>query len=814
MSDQVPAGSAEGGRLTFSASPEGGQEAGVFAPQPESYRAGEIDVHDIWTTLKRRRWTIGFTMVAVVALVVLWTLWVTPKWSATTLIRVEEQESGLLAAPALTALTGLGGAGSQIETELRILRTRPIAEDVVDRLDLNVVVTDPREVPREALFEALDFGRDTPEDEFEIRPIGDGRYRIVSTDGDTPDFRAEFAPGERVEIPGGSFILADLAAETDRDGSPLPTSVDLQVLRFQQAVRDLFDHLSTSRPDREANVLQVGYRTTDRTLVHDVPNAVAAAFIERRTATNKMDARSTVSFIQAQVDTTRQQLRAVEDSLRAFQEEEQVVAVEAEAEAQIERLATLQTQRTQLDAERAALASLLADIDRDAAHPDYRRLASFPTFFRNQAVASLLSSLIQADSARSALLARATPSHPDVIAVEDRIGELEAQLGSIGRNYLGSLSDQIAALDDELARFGAELETVPDRQITFARIQRQVEMLGELYKTLQTRLKEAQVQEAIDDSSVRVVEQAIEPLRPTSPKPLRNLALALSLGLVLGVVLAFVREYTDRRLHGTDSLETLFGLPTMARIPRGASGGDGRRLIALDDAQSVEAESYRTLRTNVGLAQKSRGGHEILVTSPSMGEGKSATAGNLAISLSQKGQRTLLVDADMRRPTQHEKFGVSREPGLSDILLGEAELETVLRRASGLESLYVLPAGRSIGHPAELLDSARMDALLETLRTRFDAVVLEAPPVLAVTDAAVLAPKTDGVILVLRTEKTDKEAIAMAIQQLRQVDAELLGAVVHGASAEGSYQSSYREYVGDDEPTGLRGLLDRIRSGN
>lgn len=813
MSDQVPAGPGGGHRLPSSSRSEGEGRGAVFTPQPEPYDAGEVDFRDIWTTLKRRRGIILLTTLLVAAAVVAWTLWVTPVWSAATLVRVEEQESGLLAAPALTALTGLGGGGSQIETELRILRTRPIAEDVVDRLDLNLVVTDPRDVPRASLFEALDFGRDTDEDEFEIRPIAEGRYRITSADDDTPAFRAEFAAGERVEIPGGAFVLADLANGTDRNGNPLPTSVDVKTLRFQEAVKDLFENFSAARPDREANVLQVGYRTTDRTLVHEVPNMIAAAFIERRTATNKMDAQSTVSFIQAQVDTTRQQLRAVEDSLRDFQKGQQVVAVEAEAEAQIERLATLQTQRTQLDAERTALASLLSDIDSDAANPDYRRLASFPTFFRNQAVASMLSSLIQADSARSALLARATSSHPDVIAVEDRITELEAQLGSIGRNYLRSLSDQISALDAELARFGAELEAVPDRQITFARIQRQVEMLGELYKTLQTRLKEAQVQEAIDDSSVRVVEEAIEPLKPTSPKPLRNLALALSLGLVLGVVLAFVREYTDRRLHATDSLETLFGLPTMARIPRGAAGHDGRRLIALDDAQSAEAESYRALRTNVGLARQRRGGHEILVTSPSMGEGKSATAANLAISLSQKGQRTLLLDADMRRPTQHEQFGVSREPGLSDLLLGEVELEAVLHQPSGRESLYVLPAGRSIGHPAELLDSARMDALLETLRARFDAVVLEAPPVLAVTDSAVLAPKTDGVILVLRAEKTDKEAIAMAIRQLRQVDADVLGAVVHGAGAEGSYQSSYREYVGEDEATGLRGLLDRIRGG-
>lgn len=804
MNDRFPAGSDIG--RTWSRPDD------IYAPRPEPYESDEVELRDIWGTLKRRRGTILWTTLVIVALVAAWTVWIAPVWSASTLIRVDERESGLLVAPELAALTGFGGAGSQIETELRILRTRPIAEDVVDRLDLNFVVTDPREVPREVLFTALQLGRETVDAEFEIRPSADGRYRIMSTTDQMPSVDMEFEPGERVEITGGWFVLADLAAGTSGDGSPLPTSVDFEILPFQEAVNRLSEGVSALRLDREADILQVGYRTTDRVLVHRVPNAIAETFITRRTATNKAEARTTVGFIRAQVDSTYAQLRAVEDSLRRFQESEQIVAVEAEAEAQIERLATIQAQRTQLDAERSALGRLLGDIDAGSTEPDYRRLASFPTFFRNQAVANMLASLIQADSARSALLARATPSHPDVVAIEGRIDELEGQLGSIGRNYLRSLDDQVAALDEELARFGAELKEVPDRQITYLRIRRQVEMLGELYKTLQTRLKEAQVQEAVDDSNVRVVEEAIEPLKPVSPKPVQNLALAMALGLVLGVVLAFIREYADRRLHADDRLEILFGLRTIARIPGGASPArdDPQRLITLDDAESVEAESYRTLRTNVGLIGHDQAAPAFLVTSPSTGEGASATAANLAVTLAQKGQSVLLLDADMRRPTQHETFQLPRSPGLADVLLDEADVETVVHRTR-LESLSVLTAGRQVSHPAELLDGPGAHELLRRLRARFDVVVLDAPPVLAVTDAAVLAPRTAGVILVLRLEKTEKDAIGLAIRQLQQVNAVLLGAVVNGANADRLFHASYSEYVADPGPTGLRGLLDRIK---
>jgi tyrosine-protein kinase Etk/Wzc len=808
MTEQPPAGPRNEARVPATSRPA------VFSSRPESYEGDEIDLRDIWMTLKRRRRTILVTLLLVVAAVATYTFLVTPVWYASALIRVDDSQQSSLISPELTALVGLPGGGSQIETELRILHTRPIAEDVVDRHDLHIVVTEPRDLSRELLFASLQFGRETVQGEYEIRPSREGRYRIRATGDETPPLDAEFSAGERVQLPGGSFVLRDLARLTDRDGNSLPTEIDLATWPFQRAVKGFLETVSVGRPDREANVLQVGYRTTDRALVHQVPNTHAERFIQRRIETQKIEARGTVAFLEAEVEDTRQQLEDVEASLQDFREGEQIVAVEAEAEAQVERLATLQTRRTQLDAERAALAGLLTEIDADAESPDYRRLASFPTFFQNQAVTGMLGSLIQADSARAALQTRMTPQHPDVIAIEERIAQLEGQLGSIGRNYLGSLSDQISALDTILTQFGAELETVPERQIQFARIQRQLDMLAELYTVLQTRLKEAEVQEAIDDSSVQIVEHAIEPLEPVSPKPVRNLALAMMLGLVLGIVLAFVREYMDRRLHSSDRIEALYGLPTMARIP-GMALGSGREdrsaeLVALRDTLSLGAESFRNLRTNVRFAGKGEGADALVVTSPSTREGKSLTAANLAVTLAQQGRPTLLLDADMRRPVQHRQFEVPQTPGLSDCLLADELLDGVIHPTM-LESLFVLPAGSQPQNPAELLDSPQMDRLLEALRTRYDAVIIDSPPVLAVTDSAVLAPKTDGVILVVRAEKSDKDAIALAIQQLRQVDAEILGIVINDAKAEGSYHSYYKEYYGETRPTGLAGLIERVK---
>jgi hypothetical protein len=226
--------------------------------------------------------------------------------------------------------------------------------------------------------------------------------------------------------------------------------------------------------------------------------------------------------------------------------------------------------------------------------------------------------------------------------------------------------------------FGDELERIPAREIRFARLMRQATMLADLYTLLSTRLKEAEVAEAIDDSSVRVVEYAIEPLEPESPDPIRNLALAAVLGLLLGVLFAVGREVLDRRLQPSDRIEDLYGLPTMARIPdlsvRNGRSERGATLVTIDDAQSAAAESFRNLRTNVGFARSGRGADRILITSPGPDDGKSATAANLAAAMAQRGRPTVLVDADMRRPVQHTQFNVVRAPGLSECLAADALL--------------------------------------------------------------------------------------------------------------------------------------------
>ncbi|HKK07364.1 MAG TPA: polysaccharide biosynthesis tyrosine autokinase [Gemmatimonadota bacterium] len=779
-------------------------------PSPEE----EIGLQEIWAVLRRRKWTILTVFALVVGAAALYTWTKTPVWQADTTLRIEENDgSGSSGDAQQQLLLGLG-RGGQVETEMRVVETRPILTRVAEDLSLPFRVTEPEGIERDRLFPLVAFGRKTPPAAYRISQVGSNRWRLVeTTDDDRPGARIErtFTAGDTVELPGGRFVLASdsvLAA-----GGDVAERLRLRTTGLRGAADALKAGLSVTRPDPNANLIRIEYSGTDRWQVRDIPNAVATAFVARRQSVQKTEARSTVAFLTEQSARIDSQLRAAEDTLQAFREAEQVVAPEAQADAQVQRLADLKGKRADLASERDALQNLVGQIESGPGRPDWTKAAAFPTFLSNKSVQDLLQKLTDAEQKRTEMLAFRTEKHPDLVALDRQIDQLEGRLGQIARDYLGSLSDQIASIDTVLDQFGTELARVPGKEVRYARLQRRSDLLTQLNTMLQQRLKEAQISAAVEDASVRVVESAVLPDRPIAPKPVRNLALGGFLGLLLGVGLAFVREYTDRTLHADEDVEALVGAPVLARVPpvaeaarRRAGRADG--VIAARDGRSLPAESFRSLRTNVRYTRGGEGAREILVTSPGARDGKSLTASNLAVTLAQQGTRTLLVDADLRKAVQHQAFGVDREPGLAECLVDGIPLRSAVR-ATDVEGLDLLPAGAPPPNPAELLGSERMERLLGEIRQAYAAFVIDTPPALVVTDASVLASRVQGTLVVVRAERTVREGAEAAVEQLRRVGAEVLGVVLNDASADGRYgyhPAYYGEYFGE-EKTGWRKLL-------
>jgi capsular exopolysaccharide synthesis family protein len=753
-------------------------------------RDDEIYMGDVWKHVRRNRLLVLACVAVALIVGALYAFLTPPVYEGVTTVRVDETRTSF---PVLEALRSFS-AGSEVETEMEVLRGPGVVEDVVDSLGLQVTLANPREVPRGQIFTYVKAERSAPAGEYTLERQAEDRVAVVDRRNDAR--LGVFTATQPIRLRGLTLLLSPAAA-THRD-------IRLDVVPFENAVPATRNALTIERPVREANIIAIRYRGTDRLLVRDVPNALTARFLARRQEARTIEARGMAKLLREQLDTLSRQLALAEGELRSFRELAQVVSLPTEANAQVTRLVDLQAERTTLDAERSALAALLAEVSAARQQPGgpspYRRLIAFPTLLRNPAATEFLRALGPVEDQRSALLTRRTPEDPDVQALNARVAEIEEQLRSLAVTYIQGLTNQVSAIDVTLARFGEQLERIPAKEIQFARLQRRPRVLEEMFSLLQTRLKEAEIAQAVPDASVRVVDVATLPSRPSKPNKALILAMAAVIGLLVGLAAAIVRGYSDKTVRTRDDVQVTTGLPVLGLIPHigrtarvngGRPGrsaqptGNGRvlgdGLVAADDSRTPVVEAYRALRTNLTFGQVERGARTLLFASPMTGDGKTTSAANAAIALANQGLRVLLVDADLRRGGLHSVFGLPRERGLSNVLDGSSTVSDVRDRVdigAGV-TLDVVTTGPLPPNPPELMGSAGMRTLLETARDQYDVVIFDSPPLNLVTDAAVLGARADGVLVVVRAGYTATTALAYAVEQLRNVRANVLGAVLN-----------------------------------
>jgi len=278
-----------------------------------------------------------------------------------------------------------------------------------------------------------------------------------------------------------------------------------------------------------------------------------------------------------------------------------------------------------------------------------------------------------------------------------------------------------------------------------------------------------------------LIQPAEVPALPSSPDHRQDAALGFVAGLVLGVGFAFLRERMDDRIHGRAELEAAVEAPVLAVVPKvkGWRKRSQTRLVTASASDSPAGEAYRTLRTNLQFISRDASMRVISVTSPHAGEGKTTTVANLATTLALTGKRVMALSADLRKPRLHRFFGLDNEDGLSSVLAGQAQLADVARRVEGLDSLRLVTSGPVPPNPAELLSSDAMELLLMHLRSSADYIVIDTPPALVVTDAMIVAPRVDGVVVVVDADETTGAAASHTIEQLEQVGAKVIGSVLN-----------------------------------
>lgn len=309
----------------------------------------------------------------------------------------------------------------------------------------------------------------------------------------------------------------------------------------------------------------------------------------------------------------------------------------------------------------------------------------------------------------------------------------------------------------------------------------------------------SQVIEIMQIENVSVVDEAVMPNSPISPRVPLNVAVAFVVGLMGAFGLVFLLEYVDRTIKDPTEAEKQLGMPVVGVVPQ----VNGDMLFTLNDPRSPPAEAFRTLRTNIQYSSVDLQIRQILVSGANPSCGKSTIAANLAVTLARSGASVLLVDADMRKPTIHKIFEINNEPGLSSLIFNEElDMASVVRK-SDHKKLMLMPSGPIPPYPAEMLASARMKKLSGYFAQQFDYVIFDSPPIIAVTDAAVVSRLVDGTLFVLDYGRVKTDEALGALEHLHKVQANILGAVINGVPHNKDYYYSYQYYYGSEDSEGL-----------
>jgi succinoglycan biosynthesis transport protein ExoP len=595
-------------------------------------------------------------------------------------------------------------------------------------------------------------------------------------------------------------------------------------------VDDLMRRISAA-PVRGTDMISVTARAATAEEAASISNAAVDVFIEQQIALVRGEYTEQRQFLEEQIPLILDRLQHSEEMLKAYKEENKFVALSEEARTVTEKLSEFDRLYSEVETEINTTTSRLNYLSAHLAEQQ-KNLPEDIAKVSSPYILELRKQLVNLEASYSMYLVQGLPEdHPKMLDLKAGIDEAQAnlveethELGARGIPSLDPLSsarelvDDITGLEAEVVALEAKrdalssvrqtyarrLESLPETELELARLERERELNANTYHMLVQKHEEVKIAEAGKMSNISVVDRAQLPTAPIEPRKARNLLFGAVVGLVLGLAAAFIMDYADTSVRTPADVDRTGTLTILGSIPKVKAGSRRRdrasgivaHLITSHPSRSVLAESYRTVRTNLQYMSPDRPIRTLLITSPIPGEGKSTIAANLAITMALMGLKTLLIDSDFRKPVLRKVFGILREEGLTDLLTGKLGLNEAVA-ASGVDNLTILPAGTIPPNPSELLASKKMESLIEQIKKDYDFVIFDSPPVLAVTDAVILASKLDGVVLIASAGKTDKAALRRTREILGQVRANLLGVIMHmvkSVSGRYSYYTSYYYY--------------------
>jgi len=625
--------------------------------------------------------------------------------------------------------------------------------------------------------------------------------------------------------------------ETARNLGWLPKNLSDEAVQKSQKYLSVIRHLkSMVLPEHQegTNIIDIRVESENAREAARVANKFAQSYREYNIREKNKKTFETKTFIEEQLKLTSDRLKLAEQELQTFKESYALISLDAQTQNTLNRLYTVETEYEKVKLDRAEAKSQLRMI----ADADLKKSSdlqgSFFSASPGSPVYGLKTRLSELLLKRQTLLINFTEKHPKVIEIDDRIGAVLHETKKELQSLVNAYSAREADLLQRIGQLRRENLSLPEKGLQMVRLQRDVELQESLYSQLKEKYQETLIQESGKVEEVTVVKPAVVPAAPFNmPSKIMIVITGIVMGLIIGLVFAFLAEVFDTSMGTIEDVEELLNVPVLGVIPqlggdaRGKKHSDGvqekgrsQDLVTHYEPKSMGAEAFRALRTNLQFLRLEMKGKLFLITSSFVQEGKTLNVVNLALSMAQAGNKVLLVDADLRKPLVHRIFGLSREPGItdyvlgnyhwkevtnsiSDVMLGDFGIDDILH-TPGMDNMNFVTAGTMPPNPTEILSSSRFKEFLTEAGNEYDFIFVDAPPVLPVADATEIAPLMDGVFLVYTVGKIGRGVLKRAKSTLDNVDARVLGVILNNVKPEAGpeyfrYHSHY--YYGPDKKT-------------
>ncbi|MFQ5713799.1 MAG: GumC family protein [Candidatus Scalinduaceae bacterium] len=771
----------------------------------------ELRLTDYVHIVQRRKWIIIALLVTSVAIATIRTFKATPVYQATTQVMIDRENPNVVAFKEVMSIDS--SEKMFYQTQYRVMASRSIALRVINSLNLK---------------DNPEFKSDEKRKSFIIRgPIRSlalwvvkaliSQEKVYTSEGikkrgvkrnDSPEFKSD-EKRKSFNIRG---FLSSLVRRLDSKKQSLLRKLDSKE-EYRRPDKDYENSKLISsylgklkiRPIKDTRLVNISFEGVHPDIITTIVNKHAEEYIARNLEIRYAASRDAAEWLRNQLHEKREMVDNTENALQLYKEREKIVSLEGRQNIIVQKLEELNTTLTNARTERMGLETLYNLSKKYSEMPEM--IESIPEVMKNPLIQNLKIKYVDLSSEITKLSNKYGGKFPTMVKLTSKAKGIKTKIDievnkiikSIEADYKVALAkeENLSKAFEDQKKKALELNR---KAIAYGTLKRESESERDLYGILLKRLKETDITGELQTSNIRIVDPAEIPRSPIRPRKQFNILLGLVIGLLLGVGVALLMEHLDHTVKSPEDVERYLGLSLLSAFGKmKAQNGNGKKapsfdIITHEMPRSHIAEAFRNMRTN--LACSSNGSRRrlrklMLVTSTDEGEGKTFVASNLAITIAQTGKKTLIVDTDFRNPRLNKVFNVDRRLGLSGHLIEKRALSSVIKPTK-VPNLSIITSGRIPDNPSELLSSDRMEKFCMAVRRKFDVVIFDTPPSIAVTDAVVLSDILEGVIFVVKYGVHEREVVERVISRIANKKYKVMGVVMnHIAVSSGGYYYPY-----------------------